>query len=496
MRPVPEASLTAHEARRPNLTLAILSIAAVSYVLQQTLVVPALPTIQRDLGTTNTWVTWVFTGFLLTSAVATPLLGKLGDIHGKRLMLVISMLAFVAGTIVAAMAGSIVVLILARGLQGAAGAIFPLSFGIIRDEFPPERVGVGLGLLSATFGVGGGVGLVLSGVILEHLPWTWLFWIGAVPPAIALVLVWLFIPESPVRTPARLDPWGALTLSAGLAALLVGLSEGERWGWLSAATLGCFALSVLALVLWVWVELRVAEPLIDIGMMRERAVFWTNIAAVLAGFAMFGTFLLVPSFVQTGTGLPPDVASLVGYGFSASVIVAGLYLLPASLIMLVVGPIGGMLERRVGARNLTMAGMLILGAGGFILAAFHDEGVQIVVAMALIGAGVGLVYSMLAKLIIDAVAPAVTGVAMGMNTVMRTIGGVIGGQVGAAILSAQTIPGTGGIPRESGYTTTFALAGAVAVIGALGCLLIPRRIHRPGTPVPAPALAPVGGRAS
>jgi hypothetical protein len=137
--------------------------------------------------------------------------------------------------------------------------------------------------------------------------------------------------------------------------------------------------------------------------------------------------------------------------------------------------------------------MLILGAGGFILAAFHDEGVQIVVAMALIGTGVGLVYSMLAKLIIDAVAPAVTGVAMGMNTVMRTIGGVIGGQVGAAILSAQTIPGTGGIPEESGYTTTFALAGAVAVIGALGCLLIPGRARRPGSPTTERTLEPVGG---
>ena len=162
--------------------------------------------------------------------------------------------------------------------------------------------------------------------------------------------------------------------------------------------------------------------------------------------------------------------------------------------MLVVGPVGGMLERRVGARNLTLAGMLILGAGGFILAALHDDGAQIVVAMALIGVGVGLVYAMLAKLIIDAVAPAVTGVAMGMNTVMRTIGGVVGGQVGAAILASDTIPGTGGIPAESGYTTTFALAGAIAVVGAAGCLLIPGRTRRPGTPLPDPALEPVGGR--
>ena len=477
------------------MTLGLLAVAAISYVLQQTLVVPALPIIQRDLNTSNTWATWIFTGFLLTSAVATPLIGKLGDTYGKKRLLVICMVIFAVGTVAAAMADSIALLIAARALQGAAGAIFPLAFGIIRDEFPPEKVGVSLGLLSATFGVGGALGLVLSGVVLDHLAWTWLFWIGAVPTVIALVLVWLLVPESPVRTPSRLDWWGALTLSVGLSALLVGLSEGNHWGWLGAATLGCFAAAVAALLAWVWVELHVPEPMIDIAMMRERAVFWTNVTAVIAGFAMFGTFLLVPSFVEMGSGLSADVAARVGYGFGASVIVAGLYLLPASSVMLIVGPLGGLLERRVGARLLTMTGMFVLGAGGVVLAVAHDSGLEIVIAMTLIGVGVGLVYAMLAKLIIDAVAPAVTGVAMGMNTVMRTIGGVIGGQVGAAILSSQTIPGTPEIPQESAFTATFLIAGLVAILGALGCLRIPRRpspsqIQAPPARV-SPDLAPV-----
>lgn len=467
--------MTAHAPRRPGLTLGILSIAAISYVLQQTLVVPALPTIQSDLGTTNTWVTWVFTGFLLTSAVATPLLGKLGDTYGKKRILVISMAMFVVGTIAAAMADSITMLIIARALQGTAGAVFPLSFGIIRDEFPPHRVGVSLGLLSATFGVGGGVGLVLSGVILQHLPWAWLFWIGAIPSVIALLLVWRLIPESPVRTPARLDWPGALTLSAALTALLVALSEGEHWGWASAATLGTFAIAAVAAVLWVVVELRVPEPMIDISLMRDRAVFWTNLAAVFTGFAMFGTFLLVPAFVQMGRGLPAALQAQVPYGFQSTVIVAGLYLLPASATILVVGPIGGILERHVGAKVLVMGGMVTLGIGGLALALAHSTGGQIVLAMSLVGIGVGLAYAMLAKLIIDSVQPSVTGVAMGMNTVMRTIGGVIGGQVGAAILSARTIPGTGGLPQESAFTITFLLAGVVAIIGALGCIRIPRR---------------------
>ncbi len=443
-------------------------------MLQQTLVVPALPTIQDDLDTTNTWTTWVFTGFLLTSAVATPLLGKLGDTYGKKRLLVIAMAIFAVGTVAAALADSIALLIAARALQGAAGAIFPLSFGIIRDEFPRDRVGMGLGLLSATFGVGGALGLVLSGVILESLHWTWLFWIGAVPVIAALLLVWRMVPESPMRTPSRIDWRGAVTLSAGLVALLVALSEGESWGWLSATTLGVGLGSLVILALWVLVELRVPEPMVQIGMMRDRAVFWTNIVALIAGFAMFGTFLLVPTFVQMGAGLPAGLAAQVSYGFGASVIVAGLYLLPSSVVMLVVGPVGGILEGRVGARVLTGVGCAVLGLGGFVLALAHTTGAEIVLAMVLVGAGVGLVYAMLAKLIVDSVSPEVTGIALGMNTVMRTIGGVVGGQVGAAILSAVTI-GPSGLPAENAFTVTFLISGVAAFLAVLCTWRIPRR---------------------
>ena len=474
---------------RPGVTLALLSVVCVSYVLQQTLVVPALPTIQRDLDTTTTWTTWVFTGFLLASAVATPLLGKLGDTYGKKRLLMIALAVFAVGTIGAALANSIALLIAARALQGAAGAIFPLAFGIVRDELPPHRVGMGLGLLSATFGVGGGAGLVLSGVVLESLPWTWLFWIGAIPVIVSLVLGAFLLPESPIRTPSRVDWQGALTLSVGLSALLVALSEGEHWGWLSAATLGTLLASVVVLCLWVVVELRVPEPMVDIGMMRDRAVLWTNIVALIAGFAMFGTFLLVPTFVQMGAALPPDLATMVTYGFGASVIVAGLYLLPSSAVMLVVGPVGGILETRVGAKMLTGIGCVVLGLGGVMLSIAHDSAVEIVIAMALVGTGVGLVYAMLAKLIVDSVPREVTGVAMGMNTVMRTIGGVIGGQVGAALLSAMTISGTPDIPEERAFTITFLVAGAAALIGALATLRIPGRTAPAHTPA-AIRLAP------
>jgi MFS family permease len=272
----------------------------------------------------------------------------------------------------------------------------------------------------------------------------------------------------------------------------VALSEGEHWGWLSAATLGVLGASVVALVLWVVVELRVREPMIDIGLMRDRAVFWTNALAAVAGFSLFGSFLLVPSLVELGSGLPAPLAAQVGFGFGASVTVAGLYLLPSSLAMLVVGPLGGVLERRVGARALCFVGLVVLGVAALALAGAHSTGWQIVLEMALVGVGVGLVYAMLAKLILDAVAPAVTGVALGMNTVMRTIGGVIGGQVGAALLSSFTVGDTG-LPAERGFTLTFLLAGLVALVGAFAAWRIPgRRAPEPEFVAPEPGLARAG----
>lgn len=460
------------------MTLTILMVVAISYVLQQTLVVPALTVIQADLDTTRTWATWVFTGFLLTSAVSTPIVGKLGDIYGKKRLMVVALVAFAVGTVAAALSTSIELLIAARAVQGVGGAVFPLAFGIVRDELPPERVGVGLGLLSATFGVGGGAGLVLSGVILDTAAWQWLFWLGAIPVVIALVLLILLVPESPVRTRSQIDWWGAVLLGTGLAALLVALSEGERWGWLSAATLGTFALSLVVLATWVIVELAIDEPLVDIGLMRDRSVFWTNVVGLVTGFAMFGTFLLVPTLVQMPTpDLPAVVADRMDFGFGSSVTQAGLILLPASLVMLVVGPVAGIVERRLGARTILGTGLLVLSLGGFALVLLHSTIPGILLAMTLIGTGVGMSYSMLAKLIVDNVDQSVTGVAMGMNTVMRTIGGVIGGQVGAAIMASLTLPGTA-VPRETGYTAMFALSGLAALLAVAGALRIPRSTPR------------------
>ena len=279
-----------------------------------------------------------------------------------------------------------------------------------------------------------------------------------------------------MRTPSRFDVWGVLTLSVGLGLLLLALSEGSQWGWTGTATLGCFIGSVVVLTLWSWVETKVADPMIDMRIMRQRAVFWTNVLAVVVGVSMYGTYLLMPTLVQLGSGLPPQMRQLVPYGLAGSVIMAGLYLMPATIMMMIIGPIGGGLEPRVGARWLTFVGLLSIGVAAFILAVAHSQPWHLIVAISIlgIGVGVGLVYAMLAKLMVDAVAPQVTGVAMGMNTVMRTIGGTIGAQRSAAVLTTCTVSGTQ-LPADTAFTLTFLVSGIVAFAGLGAVFLIPAR---------------------
>jgi EmrB/QacA subfamily drug resistance transporter len=462
-----------------NVTLAILTLAGVAFALQQTMVIPALPALQHDLHTTTTWVTWVLTIFLLVASVATPVLGKLGDQYGKERILTIALAVFLVGCIGAAAAWNIWSLIAFRAVQGAGGAVFPLSFSIIRDEFPPEKVGVAIGLISATFGVGGGFGIVLSGLIVDNFSWRWLFVVGAVGIGAAVVLVHRFVPESPVKTPSRVDSVGATLLSLGLVSMLLALTEGEDWGWSSGRILGLAAAAVVFLLLWGLAELRVPEPMVDMRMLARRQVLFTNLTALVAGFAMFGSFVLVPNFVETPHNVSAHVARLVDYGFGASTTTAGLYLLPSSVALLFAGPLAGLMGRRTGAKWPLAAGLAFVAASAASLAEWHDHPWQILAAMPVLGLGVGFAYAAMAVLITEAVRPTETGVATGMNTVMRTVGGVVGGQVGAALLAAHTIPRTGGVPSVVGFEVAFAISAVAALVGAgVAIFVTPPRLRR------------------
>ena len=447
-------------------TLLPLAGAALAYSLAQTMVIPALPELQREFHAGPADATWLLTAFLLTSSIATPLLGRLGDMHGKEHWLLISLAIFGVGSLVAAVAGSLTVMIAGRAIQGAGGAIFPLAIGIIRDEFPRDRVAPAIGTVSAMFGIGGGSGLVLAGIFVDHGSISWIFWLSVATTALAALATWLWVPESPVRVRARIDWVGGALLSMTLLALLLPISEGNTWGWTSARVLGLFAAAAVFAVLWARWELRVVDPLVDLALMRQRPVWTTNVAACAIGFAMFGSFVLVPQFVQT--------PAVVGYGFGASVTESGLFLLPSALLMLFAGPLSGRLGARDGSRVPLALGALSSGLSYAWLAAFHGERIDIYLSSVLLGLGVGLALAAMANLVVEAVPPDVTGVASAINAIMRTIGGAIGAQVAAAIVSGALAEGAQ-YPAESGFTGAFAMSAAASGVALLVCFAIPSR---------------------
>jgi EmrB/QacA subfamily drug resistance transporter len=461
--------------------LVLLTIAGTAFALMQTLVVPALPFFQREFGTTANGVAWIATGFLLSSSVLTPILGKLGDAYGKKRMLVVSLAIFGVGALGAALAWSLESLIAFRVVQGAGAAVFPLAFGIIRDEFPPERVGLGIGIVSSVFGAGGGVGLVTSGIILEYLDWYWLFLIGGIPVLLAAAAIARYVPESRTRTPTKPDYAGALSLSLALAALLLGISQGNAWGWSSAPVVALLVGGAAILALWIGIERRVREPMVDMAMLARPRMAATNGVTFLVGFAMFSTFISLPNFVQTPAGLPDAIAERVGYGFGASSIEAGLYFVPSSLAMIFAGPLAGSLSSRLGAAVPLRIGLVACAAGLGLFALVHDEPWHVLVSMALLGVGIAFALAAVGKLAVDNARSRETGVASAINTIMRTIGAALGAQVAATIISANTIPGTG-VPAEAGFTVAYSL-GAIAVCAALVPTFLLTRGPRPGREV-------------
>jgi EmrB/QacA subfamily drug resistance transporter len=451
--------------------LAVLSLGGISYALLQSLVVPALPQIQSSLHTSESAVGWVLTAFLLSASVATPIIGRLGDMYGKERLLMIVLLMLALGTLISAIASSLWLMILGRVIQGIGGGIFPLAFSIIRDEFPNERVPGAIGLVSSLLGIGGGAGVVFAGVVTENLSYHWLFWFPLAAIVFTAYLTWRYIPESPVKTPAEINYRAAALMTVGISGLLLGITETSTWGWGSPKTLGLLALGVVLIAAWVREELRSREPLVDMRMMAIRGVWTTNAVAFLIGVGMYSSFVLLPELVQA----PASTG-----GFGVSVTTAGLFLLPATIAITVVGQMAGVLERRIGSRGSLIGGALFVLASYALLVADRGQAAEIYVAAGLLGIGIGLSFSAMANLIVQNVRQDQTGVATGMNAVTRTLGGAFGGQVAATLLASNL--GAAGFPTSSGFTLAFLMC-LLALAGALGfAVAVPRRSANDLTP--------------
>ena len=436
----------------------VLLVAAFTASFAQTVVIAALPGFGRDLGAATTEVAWVLTAFMLSSAVTSPIAGKLGDLFGYRRVLVACLLCFTAGTVVAALglgAHSLGLLIAGRAVQGVSGGVFPLAFGIVRTALPPSRVPGVVALLSALFGIGGGVGMVVAGPIADVLGTPWLFWSPLVLVAVALAGAGVIPAERPMRA-GRVDLGGAALLSGALVCLLLAISQGQAWGWIPVT--GLFAGSAALLAAFAAVELRVPDPLIDLRLMRRRVLATTNMATLAVGAAMFGVITLVPRFVQT--------PSAAGYGFGSSATGAGLLLVPVALLMLVAVPIAARTGTRFGSRAPLQVGAVSAIAAFVLLAVAHGRLWELYAILPLVGCAYGLAFASVGNLVVEDVEPHRTGMATGVSTIVRTVGGAIGAQLAATILAART-PAGAHLPAESGYTigfVTFAVVAALAFV--------------------------------
>jgi MFS family permease len=456
----------------------------------QTLVIPIVPELPKLLHASSSDTAWAVTATLLAAAVATPVMGRLGDMYGKRRMLLLSMAMLVIGSATAALSDSLTPMIVGRALQGLASGVIPLGISIMRDELPADRLGSATAMMSASLGVGGALGLPAAAVIAENFDWHMLFWTSAALGAVAAVLVLVLVPESKVRTGGRFDLVGAIGMAVGLVCLLLAVSKGADWGWGSGTTLGLFAAAVVVLLAWGFLELRVEAPLVDLRTTARRQVLVTNLASVAIGFAMFSMSLVIPQLLQ----LPEQT----GYGLGKSLLVSGLVMAPSGLVMMAVAPVSAMVSRTRGPKVTLMIGALIVAAGYGLNIALMDHVWHFVLATCVIGAGIGFTYGSMPALIMAAVPASETGAANSLNTLMRSIGTSTASAVAGVVLAHMTTRfGPYALPSENGFRTVLAVGAGAALLGFAVAAFIPRqRPAGPEEPVAAAQETEVSGTAA
>jgi predicted MFS family arabinose efflux permease len=442
--------------------LPVLVFSALVMSIISTLGTPMVPTIARELGVSLESAQWLLTVTLLVGSVATPIGGRLAD-GSRRKWVVLGALAIVClGSAIAATIRSFPFFLLGRGMQGVGLAIVPMAIAIARDTMPRQRAREGIAVLSVTTAIGTGLGYPVTGLLGERFGYQVPYVMAALMSLVAVVLLWRTVPAVTAGRSSHLDLPGAALLSLALVCLLLAISEGRGWGWSSPGIVGLALGAVVFGALWVVVELRTTEPLVELRLALNPLVMSANVTAFLMGMGLFAVSSLVSRYVQA-----PEEA---GYGFGAGLLVAGLMLMPLSFGSMASTRFSRWLNARVGPGPVLPIGAGIVALTGVFLAVARSQPWEILVAVALLGLGISTTFAAMPALIIRAVPPHETGSATGLNAVLRSIGGSIGSAASIALLSTFT-PAGAHLPTDSGYTVAF-LAGAVACLGAVGASVI------------------------
>ncbi|MFF9159166.1 MFS transporter [Streptomyces longwoodensis] len=466
--------------------VATLALAGTTAAVMQTLVTPLIAELPQILDTSPSNAAWVITVTLLVAAVCVPISGRLGDLVGKRRMLLACVVPLVVGSVVCALASGVVPMIVGRGLQGMGMGMVPLGIALLRDVVPAEKLSSSIALVSASMGIGGGLGLPIAAAIAQYADWRVLFWGSAGLAAAIGVLIWFLVPNVPAGAKGqRFDLAGALGLAVGLVCLLLAVSKGADWGWGSATTLGLFAASVVVLLAWGLWEVRTTDPLIDLRTTARPRVLLTNVASVFVGFGMYASMLVMPQLLQF-----PEAT---GYGLGQSMLAAGLWMAPGGLMMMVVSPLGGKLTNARGPKVTLVCGALVLAAGYALAQALIGTAWGVMVVTLVTSGGVGLAYGAMPALIMGSVPLSETAAANGFNTLMRSLGTSIGSAVIGVIL-AQMTTRMGGytFASEAGFRTALLVGGGLALVSAAIAAVIPAARTEPLRHAPDPAGEPGG----
>lgn len=459
-----------HDTPAPTRTtgvVAVLALAGTTAAIMQTLVTPLVPKLPGLLNTTPGNATWVVTVTLLVSAVCVPVSGRLGDMLGKRRMMLACLVPLAVGSLVCALSSGLALMLVGRGMQGMGMGMLPLGIALLRDVVPKERLSSSIALVSASMGIGGALGLPLSAAVAQYTNWRALFWGSAALAAVIALLVRSTVPHvtGTVRG-QRFDTPGALGLGGGLICLLLAVSKGADWGWTSAATLGCLAGAVALLAAWGRWELRTRDPLIDLRATARPRVLLTNVASVFTSFAMYAGMLVMPQLLQ----LP----EATGYGLGQSLLASGLWMAPGGVMMMLVSPLGGKLTDAKGPKFTLISGALVIAAGYGVSLVLMGSVWGVTLAVMVINSGVGLAYGSIPALIMGSVPQSETGAANGFNTLMRSLGTTVGAAVmGVLLAQMTTTPGGHTITSESGFRTGLFVGCGMALVSTAVAAVIP-----------------------
>jgi MFS family permease len=452
--------------RHPAVVVAVLATTGICMSLMQTLVIPLIPELPMLLNTSASNASWAITATLLVAAVATPVFGRLGDMYGPKPMLIACAIVMTVGSLIAASTSAWLPVVIGRALQGFGVPIVPLGISVLRTCVPPHRVGTAMGLMSASFGVGGALGLPLAAIIADHFDWHAVFWFAAILGAVSGVVFAVLVPRIPSASEDRLDPLGALGLAAGLVTLLLGISKGGSWGWTSATTLGMFAASIAIFTMFAWWQLRTESPIVDLRTTVKRPVLMTNVASVAVGFAMFALALIGPQILE----LPVTT----GYGLGLSMLHAGLWLAPGGLAMMVASPIASRVAAARGPKFTLCLGCAIVAAAYLAGLVLLGSAWQLCLLNILISVGVGFAYSSLPALINAAVPMSETAAANGINALARALGTSISSAVVGAVLTGLTFSIAGQeFPSLTAFRIALVIAAGMAAVAAVLAVLIP-----------------------